>query len=74
MAGVVSTLDPERIVVGGGVSTVGELLLVPAARAMRQALQAADRRTVPTLVPTVFGSEAGAIGAALLAREARRPR
>lgn len=68
IAGLVSAFDPERVVVGGGVSAVGELLLAPARTALAGSLQAADRRTVPPIVPAAFGPEAGAVGAALAAR------
>ncbi|WP_141013830.1 ROK family protein [Nocardioides sambongensis] len=64
-AGLVSAFDPETVVVGGGVSAVGDLLLEPARRALRDSLQGKDFRTVPALVPARFGPEAGAIGAAL---------
>lgn len=66
-AGLVSALDPERVVIGGGVSAVGDLLLEPARRALGSALQGTSHRDLPTLVPTRFGPEAGAVGAALLA-------
>lgn len=71
VAGLVSAFDPELVVVGGGVSAVGDLLLDPARAALRGALQGTDHRPVPALVPTELGPEAGAIGAALLARDGR---
>ncbi|MDZ5620691.1 ROK family protein [Nocardioides bizhenqiangii] len=66
IAGLVSALDPEMVVVGGGVSVVGDLLLEPARRGLLDALQATSHRKVPPLVATRFGPEAGAVGAALL--------
>lgn len=71
VAGLVSAFDPERVVVGGGVSSVGELLLAPARSALVDSLQGTDHRPVPDLVPAALGPEAGAIGAALLARDGR---
>lgn len=68
IAGLVSAYDPERVVVGGGVSAVGDLLLEPARRGMVDSLQATAYRELPPIVPTRFGPEAGAVGAALLAR------
>jgi glucokinase len=68
IAGLVSAYDPEIVVVGGGVSAVGDLLLAPARRGLLHSLQATAYRDVPALVPTRFGPEAGAVGAALLAR------
>jgi len=73
IAGLVSAFDPEAVVVGGGVSAVGDLLLEPARRGLVDALQATDYRDVPRLVPTRFGPEAGAVGAALLADPAQTP-
>lgn len=69
IAGLVSALDPELVVVGGGVSAVGDLLLDPARTALAGSLQAADGRALPPIVPAAFGPEAGAAGAALLARQ-----
>jgi glucokinase len=68
IAGLVSAFDPETVVVGGGVSAVGDLLLEPARRGLLDSLQATAHRDIPTLVATRFGPEAGAVGAALLAR------
>ncbi|WP_436698333.1 ROK family protein [Nocardioides sp. BYT-33-1] len=70
-AALVSAFDPEVVVVGGGVSAVGDLLLGPARRALAGSLQGTAYRSVPELVPAGLGPEAGAIGAALLARDGR---
>jgi glucokinase len=67
IAGLVSAYDPEAVVVGGGVSAVGDLLLEPARRGLIDSLQATAYRDIPPLVPTRFGPEACAVGAALLA-------
>jgi len=67
MAGLVSAFDPEQVVVGGGVAAVGDLLLEPARRGLLDSLQAAAYRVVPPVLPTRFGPEACAVGAALLA-------
>lgn len=66
IAGLVSSFDPEKVVVGGGVSAVGELLLEPARRGLLGAIQATAYRVLPPVVPTRFGPEACAVGAALL--------
>lgn len=71
VAGLVSAFDPERVVVGGGVSAVGDLLLEPARRALLDSLQGTAHRPVPDLVPAELGPRAGAVGAALLARDGR---
>jgi glucokinase len=62
IAGLVSAYDPERVVVGGGVSAVGDLLLEPARRALVDSLQATAYRDLPPIVATRFGPEAGAVG------------
>lgn len=67
IAGLVSALDPEAVVLGGGVSAAGDLLLDPARQGLLDSLQAARHRRVPPLVPARFGPSAGAVGAALLA-------
>lgn len=69
VAGLVSAFDPELVVVGGGVSAVGELLLDPARGALADSLQGSGFRPVPALVAATLGPEAGAVGAALLARD-----
>jgi glucokinase len=68
IANLVAAFDPALVVVGGGVSAVGDLLLEPARQTLARSLVAAEHRTVPPLVPTALGPESGAIGAALLAR------
>lgn len=70
-AALVSAFDPQVVVVGGGVSAVGDLLLGPARAGLRDSLQGTDFRPVPPIVPAVLGPEAGAVGAALLARDGR---
>ncbi|QSR26049.1 glucokinase [Nocardioides aromaticivorans] len=70
-AALVSAFDPQVVVVGGGVSAVGDLLLAPARAGLRESLQGTDHRPVPEIVPASLGPEAGAIGAALLARDGR---
>lgn len=71
VAGLVSAFDPELVVIGGGVSAVGDLLLAPARSALLDSLQGTAFRTVPPLVPALLGPGSGAIGAALLARDHR---
>ena len=68
MAGLVAAFDPELLVVGGGVSTAGDLLLVPARTALEASLVGRLHREVPRIVATAFGAEAGVVGASILAR------
>lgn len=67
VANLVSALDPALVVVGGGVSAVGDLLLDPARVALGRSVLAAGHRRLPPIVRARFGPEAGAVGAAYLA-------
>jgi glucokinase len=73
LANLVAALDPPLVVVGGGVSTAGDLLLDPARQALAQSLVGAGHRDLPQLVGAVLGPMAGVVGAADLARVASRP-
>ena len=66
-ANLVAALDPEVVVIGGGVSAAGDRLLEPARAAMQRSLVGAGHRVVPGLVAARLGPQAGVIGAALLA-------
>lgn len=68
IAGLVAVLDPEVVVVGGGVSAAGDLLLEPARDSFQTYLTAKARRTEPSIVLAALGPDAGLIGAADLAR------
>ena len=72
LASVVQILDPDVIVIGGGVAAVGEHLLEPARREMEARVQDADFRA-PRIVPAELGGAAGVVGAALLARDGLGP-
>ena len=63
-----AAFDPECVVVGGGVSAAGDLLLEPARSALARSLVGAAHRVVPPLVRARLGPEAGVVGAADLAR------
>ena len=69
VANLVASFDPQIVVIGGGLSAAGDLLLEPARRALRESLVGAAHRTVPPVVRAALGPEAGAIGAADLARQ-----
>lgn len=70
VAGLVNILDPEIVVVGGGVAEVGDVLLEPLRRAYADSVEGGDVRADVPIVPARLGNDAGAIGAALLAIEA----
>ena len=67
-ASLVAVLDPALVLVGGGVCEAGDLLLRPARAALDRALYASEHRSVPPVLPVRLGPEAGAVGAAHLAR------
>jgi glucokinase len=67
LAGVVNLLNPERIIIGGGIAQAGELLFAPIREAIR--LRAFELPAqAAELVPAALGPEAGLIGASVLAR------
>lgn len=68
LAAVAAMLDPEVIVVGGGVVSNGDLLLAPAREEFRRRLPAAEHRPVADIRPATLGPAAGLVGAADLAR------
>lgn len=70
LANLVAALDPEVVVVGGGVSAADELLLEPARRALTASLVGAEDRVVPPVLRAAHGPEAGAVGAASMVRDA----
>jgi glucokinase len=69
IADLVALLDPELIVLGGGVSEAGDLLLAPTRTAFEAALVARAHRPIAALVPATLGNDAGLVGVADLARD-----
>jgi glucokinase len=69
IAGLVNILDPEAVVVGGGVAEVGDVLMAPARSAFMASIEAPDHRPGVPLLQAALGNDAGAIGAAALALE-----
>lgn len=67
IASACALLDPEIVVIGGGVSDAGELLLKPTRASFAAHLPATSQRPHPELVIAHLGSDAGVIGAAALA-------
>ena len=65
VASVVNLLDPEIIVLGGGVSKAGSFLLDPLLREYPKYVLFNDQQ-LPDVKLAVLGSEAGVIGAAML--------
>ena len=67
LASVAAILDPELIVVGGGVSEAGSLLIDPALAAFRRQLTGRGHRPEARFTLASLGNDAGMIGAADLA-------
>jgi len=63
LANVVSVIDPEIIIVGGGVALSGEQFLEPVRRSMEAS--ALCRIAMPPVVLAAHGTEAGMLGAAV---------
>ena len=69
IANLIAILDPEIIVIGGGASAAGDLLLAPTRIAVMQKLEGAAHRVEVPIVGAALGADAGLIGAALAANE-----
>jgi glucokinase len=67
IAGLVNIIDPDVVVVGGGVVGAGDLLLGPAREVFWSSVEAPDHRPPVPLLAAELGNDAGGIGAALLA-------
>lgn len=68
-ASIAAILDPELIVIGGGVVDAGDLLLGPARAAYGRQLSGRGHRPMAEMVPARLGNDAGLIGVAALAAE-----
>jgi glucokinase len=68
IANLVNIFCPQVVVIGGGVSAAGDLLLDPAREVMRRRALRPGRDEV-RVAAAAFGAEAGMVGAAILARE-----
>jgi glucokinase len=66
LAGLVATVAPTVVVLGGGLALSGDLLLVPLDRALVERVPGLRR---PRLVAALHGDTAAARGAAVLAAE-----
>ncbi len=65
---LVNVLDPDKVIIGGGVARAGDLILAPCRKFVPQLVLAAEAKHVP-IVPAQLGNLAAARGAASLARE-----
>ena len=67
IANLENLLDPELIIVGGGLAEAGELLLAPTRAAHRTLALGQEHRVPVAIQAAALGPDAGAIGAGLLA-------
>lgn len=74
IASLVALYDPELVIITGGLVATGELLLAPTRAAFERFVFARDRRALPAIVPARLGTDAGIIGAALLALDTQPKR
>jgi glucokinase len=68
LADIAYLLDPEVMVIAGGVIDAGDLLMDPCRTAYAAALGARGNLPVAPVVAATLGSSAGVVGAADLAR------
>jgi glucokinase len=73
LADLAAILDPGCIVIGGGVSEAGELLIGPARAAFENSLTGGRYRPPVHITQAALGADAGIAGAADLARLALTP-
>ena len=65
LTSVINLLNPEKIIIGGGVAECGELLLDPIRRTINDRAMKVQREAVE-IVPAELGNSAGVIGASML--------
>jgi glucokinase len=70
IGGLVNVLDPQMVVMAGGVSEAGDLVLEPARTAYRDTVEAAEMRPDVSIVMAAHGGNTGVVGAAALVLEA----
>jgi glucokinase len=70
IADMAAILDPDVVVIGGGVSVLGETILAPARDRLERALPGRGFRPGPRVLVAELGAQAGLVGAADLARQA----
>lgn len=69
LAGLANVLDPERIVISGGLVELGDTLLTRVRDAFARYIEGAEYRPMIPIVPAELGEQAGVIGAAARARD-----
>jgi glucokinase len=69
LVGLVNVLDPELVVVSGGLVELGDVLLAPLRAGFDGRLEGAAFRPPVPIVVGELGGQAGVVGAAVLARD-----
>ncbi len=69
LSDLISIFDPEIVVVGGGLGSVGESIVGPARRVVVDSIHGGNLRVPPTIQVASLGPSAGAVGAAMAAAE-----
>lgn len=69
LGSLIEILDPEVVVISGGLVEVGDVLLGPVRSALPEFVYSWPHREPTPILPAQLGERAGAIGAALLAAE-----
>ena len=65
----IEALNPERIVISGGLVELGDTLLAPVRAAFARRIEGSAYRPRIDIVPAALGEQAGVIGAAARARD-----
>lgn len=68
IASIASVIDPERVVIGGGVIEAGEILLEPLRASLHRHSPMRSSHAMPEVVAAELGNSAGIVGVADLAR------
>jgi glucokinase len=71
LAGLTNLLNPERIIIGGGIALGGEMVLGPVRKSLKKKAFPIASRFVK-VVPARLGADAGLVGAAALALSKNR--
>lgn len=65
LVSVINLLNPEKVIIGGGVAEAGELLFEPIRKTVMERAMVVARESVE-IVPALLGNSAGVIGASML--------
>ena len=65
LTSVINLLNPEKVIIGGGVAESGELLLAPIRKTIKERAMVVSGNAVE-IVPAQLGNSAGVIGASML--------